>query len=118
MNISNFSIGVDIESISRFQDLKRNKSKLFFSKIFTDNEMDYCFSKKAFAQHLAVRFAAKEAIIKAICSLDEKKIPLNKVEIIKKDNGVPLIKLKGYNIKISLSHCKDMAIAFAVVEKK
>ena len=58
---SNFAIGVDIESISRFKNLKRDKSRHFLEKIFTQNELNYCFSKKVPSPHLAVRFAAKEA---------------------------------------------------------
>lgn len=117
MSINNVSVGVDIELVSRFKDLNKSESRLFLSKIFTSAEIKYCFSKKAPEQHLAVRFAAKEAIIKAIFPFSRKKIPLNKIEVIKKNNGAPVIKLSGYDIKISLSHCKDTAVAFAIVEK-
>ncbi len=115
--MDNFSVGVDIELISRFQDLSINKSKLFLSKIFTKAEIEYCFSKKNPAQHLAVRFAAKEAVVKAISYFGKENVPLNKIEVVKKNNGAPLIKLVGYNIRLSLSHCKDMAIAFIIAEK-
>jgi holo-[acyl-carrier protein] synthase len=117
MNLDNISVGVDIEQISRFKDLDRVRNFEFLNKIFTEREMDYCFSKKAPAQHLAVRFAAKEAIIKAFNSLGKTKLCLNKIEIIKDINEVPLVRVKGYNIKISLSHCKNEAIAFAIAEK-
>ena len=112
---NNFGIGVDIESIKRFREFKKNDKML--GKIFTSNELNYCFSKKAPARYLAVRFTAKEAIIKAISSLGKKTLPLNKIEIIRNINGVPMVNLKGCNIKVSLSHCKDKAIAFAIVEK-
>lgn len=118
MNLTGVSIGVDMELISRFKALNRKKNGKFLNKIFTKKEMDYCFLKPAPAQHLAVRFAAKEAIVKAISSLGNKILSLNKIEIIKKANGAPTVKLKGRDVKISLSHCKGQAIAFAIVEKK
>jgi holo-[acyl-carrier protein] synthase len=117
MNLDNISIGVDIERISRFKDLNITGNSTFLNKIFTKKEMDYCFSKKAPAQHLAVRFAAKEAIIKAIDPLDKKISHLNKIEITQNINGAPLVNLKGYIIKISLSHCGDQAIAFVILKK-
>ncbi len=110
-----FGIGVDIESVERFRAFKKNDKML--GKIFTPNELNYCFSKKAPARHLAVRFTAKEAIIKAISSLGKKTLSLNKIEIIRNINEVPTVNLKEYNVKISLSHCEDKAIAFAIVEK-
>lgn len=117
MDINNFSIGVDIETISRFSGLNKKKSKVFLSKIFTEKELDYCFSKKTAAQHLAVRFAAKEALIKAVSLFDKKKLSLNEIEIIKNNDGAPSVNLRGYDIKISLSHCEDKAVAFVLIEK-
>ena len=118
MNTNNFSIGVDIEKISRFRYLTRKKNAKFLDKIFTKKELDYCFSKKPPAQHLAVRFAAKEAIVKAISSLNKRIFPFDEIEIIGNTSGIPAADLKGYNIKISLSHCEGMAIAFTVIEEK
>jgi len=117
MNIDDFSIGVDIEPILRFRNLDRRESKNFLNKIFTEKELNYCFSKKASAQHLAGRFVAKEAIVKAINSLSKKVPALNKIEILNNMDGIPIVNLKGYKVKISLSHCNDKAIAFAIVEK-
>lgn len=59
MNINDFSIGVDIEPSLRFRDLDRKESGNFLTKIFTEKEMNYCFSKKAPAQHLAARFVKR-----------------------------------------------------------
>ncbi|MBU0667301.1 MAG: holo-ACP synthase [Nanoarchaeota archaeon] len=115
--MNEINIGIDIESISRFKNLDRKKNKIFLNKIFTKKELEYSFSKKKPSQHLAVRFATKEAIIKAINSLGEKAPNLNKISIEKNINDVPLVNLEGYNIKVSLSHCDDKAIAFAIVNK-
>jgi holo-[acyl-carrier protein] synthase len=127
-NVNNIFVGVDIESILRFKDLDRNRSERFLSKIFTKNEIDYCFSKRYPAQHLAARFAGKEALIKAIKSTKIKTVnlQLNNVEITNNVNGSPSVSINNYKLinknnilnmkfKISLSHSEDMAIAFALL---
>lgn len=112
-----FAIGVDIENIPRFTGLDRRKNKFFLDKIFTRKELDYCFAKKNYPAHLAARFVAKEAVYKALGSLGIKK-PLNKIEIVNKNNGVPTVTIaKNIKIILSLSHCTDKAIAFAVAIK-
>lgn len=118
MNLNNIGIGVDVELISRFKKLDVKKNNKFLCHIFTKNEISYCFSKKIFTQHLAARFAGKEAIIKAIYALKKTPPALNKINIINDSTGIPTVHLKGYNIKISLAHTKNTAIAFAMVEKK
>lgn len=111
------SIGVDIESNSRFKNLDRIKDKNFLYKIFLDKEIDYCFSKKEPSQHLAVRLAAKEATVKAISSLGIKSPGFNEIEVIRSEKGIPKIKLSGYDIRLSLSHNKDNSIAFIILRK-
>lgn len=115
---SDFSIGVDIESTARFKNLQREQSRRFLAKIFTEDELNYCFSKKIPSPHLTGRFAAKEAVVKAVGSLRKEVPALNKIEISHNTHGAPIATLKGYKIKISLSHCEDKAIAFAVVSKR
>jgi holo-[acyl-carrier protein] synthase len=123
-----FSIGVDIESIKRFKNLGRKESVEFLSKIFTKKEMDYCFSKQYPAQHLAARFAGKEAVIKAIKAAGfNSSLQLNDIKIINDKNGAPSVSISNHKIVkkrsiidsakilISLSHCEDKAIAFALV---
>lgn len=110
-------IGVDIENIARFAGLDRRKNKLFLAKIFTTKELDYCFAKKNYPAHLAARFVAKEAIFKALSSLGVKK-PLKQLEIVNKKNGTPaVVAIKDMKVILSLSHCADKAIAFAVAFK-
>ncbi len=108
-------IGVDCEHISRF----KNPEKKLLLRVFTKKEIDYCKSKSNPSQHFAARFAGKEAVIKAFGNID-KKIFFNKIEIINGKGGGPVVKimeksLSRYGVKISMSHGKDMAIAFAVV---
>jgi len=118
---SGFGIGVDIEDIKRFINLDIANNKQFLDKIFTKKELDYCFSKAKPEQHLAVRYAGKEAVVKALCSLGKTSIDYKDIEITNNKNKVPMVKMNNktldkLKIKISLAHCEDKAIAFAVVE--
>jgi holo-[acyl-carrier protein] synthase len=113
-------VGIDIVDITRFNKdviLKKNIIK----KIFTDNEIQYCEKKDNSSQHYAVRFAAKEAVVKAFTCYDLS-VSLRHIEIINKKNGCPYVKIlddkfSGFDIKISLSHSNDIAIAFVIVTK-
>ena len=119
MNLDNLTLGVDIESISRFKELDRKKKKSFLDKIYSEKELDYCYSHKNYAQHLAVRFAAKEAIFKAFSSCGLNSPFYNKIEILNKKNGSPYLKIKDMKkikAKLSLSHCNKKALAFVVME--
>ena len=81
MNFKKISLGADIENIDRFAKLDLKKDRIFFNKIYTPAEIKYCFSKSNPDQHLAARFAGKEAVIKLISSLN-KKIPYKQIEIL------------------------------------
>jgi holo-[acyl-carrier protein] synthase len=122
IDISNniVGIGVDIENISRFRGLTIEKDAPFLNKIFTEKELDYCFSSADPAQHLAARYAGKEAVIKASGTLDRVNLSYKEIEIVNDDRGIPgvCIRKKGVNnlkILISLSHSQETAIAFTIV---
>ncbi|MFC2012869.1 holo-ACP synthase [Chloroflexota bacterium] len=120
MNDSRFGIGVDIESIERFTGLTRTRNRMFLGKIFTPDELDYCYSKRTPAPHLAVRFAGKEAVIKALYSLGRPESSYRDVTITNDENGVPVVKLTkpdfgDLHVKLSLSHGDGKGIAFAVI---
>lgn len=109
-------IGVDIEEIKRFRLLDSYQ----LEKIFTKKELKYCLRKRDPAPSLAARFAAKEAIIKAFCDAG-KSIPMSfkTIEILNKKNGAPTVhlpsKISNSKVHISLSHCREKAIAIAIV---
>lgn len=113
------SIGVDIEDIARF----KNKSQSLLDRVFTKDEQKYCFSKQNPASHFAVRFCAKEAVIKALTSINVKRPSLNKIEIYHDKNKFPKIKLPeiedyaNLTIEVSLSHDKTKAVAFVTITK-
>lgn len=115
------SVGIDIEDISRFQDKTLEKDLNFLKRIFTQNELDYCFKNANPAPHLTARFCAKEAYVKAISNLYSNMVPYSKIEILKKENGSVYInilidELKKYNYSLSISHEKDKAIAIVNIE--
>lgn len=122
MDISDLGVGVDIEDIKRFEKYSEDKNNTFLKKVYTPNEIEYCFKSKKPAKHLAVRFCAKEAIYKAFCSLGVFNLGFQDVEVVNDSNRVPEVvflneKIKGYGCKLSLSHNKDKAIASVIVVK-
>lgn len=112
--------GTDIIEINRIKESIEKLGENFCNKIYTKKEIEYCEDKKNMKyQHYAARFAGKEAIFKAISKIlqDKYSITWTDVEIINDKNGRPKINFikQKFNeiedIDISLSHCKDYAIA-------
>ena len=118
MKFEKISIGVDIEDVDRFKELQIDKDKLFLETIFTNKELEYCFSDIRFDEHLAVRYCAKEATIKALSDFCIDYIKYNEIEILNSSNGQPNLVVKSLpNIKakVSLSHTKTQAIAYVIL---
>jgi len=108
------SIGTDIEKVSKFREKEFTKNEKFYEKIFTKNEITYCLEKIDPYPHFTARFCAKEATIKAI---ENNELTLEEIEI-KSNNGIPSLKLpKPFSGLISMSHTKEYAIAFVVIDK-
>lgn len=121
MKITN---GTDIIEIKRIQkDIEVNGEK-FLNRIFTPKEIEYCESKKNQKyQSYSARFAAKEAIYKALSDYIDFTYSWTDFEILNDTNGKPLVNLNFKienleNLEISLSHCKEYAIANAVAVYK
>lgn len=116
------SVGADIENISKFEPSRKNMSRL--NRIFTKNELRYSLNKKYPAAHLAVRFATKEAVSKAIASagLPVSRVDFQKIEVVHDKYGAPRVKLHGTKLgkvafHVSLSHSDDAAIAIVIIVK-
>ena len=116
----NITCGTDIIEIDRIRKSIEELGDKFLNKIYSGKEIEYCEGKnKAKYQHYAARFAAKEAIFKAISfNLKNKfEITWTDAEILNDKNGKPyvhFIENKIPNLKqidISISHCKDYAVA-------
>ena len=107
------SVGIDMVEISRFKDILKNKKHFFLKKVFFENELNYCFSYKDVATHLAGHFAAKEAVSKA---LGVKKFPFAEIEIKHDKNGAPIAykSAKKLPILLSITHTKALASAIAI----
>tara|TARA_B100000029_G_C17063030_1_gene773893 strand:- start:69 stop:422 length:354 start_codon:yes stop_codon:yes gene_type:complete len=114
-------IGTDIVKTKRIKKLLENKGNLFLKKIFTSKEIKYCNANTNSYIHFSGKYAAKEAIKKALLSGGfVKTISLKKIEILNNDDKSPFISinsLKNIKINISISHEKKYAIAFALIEK-
>ena len=124
--------GTDIIEIDRIEkaitENEREEGNLFIDKIYTIKEIEYCEKKgKMKYQHYAARFAAKEAIFKAISKLldDKYEISWKNVEIVNNKTGKPEVKFIGIskkleekiqNIDVSLSHSREYAVAMVVME--
>lgn len=114
-------IGVDIEGIERFAKIDLKNHGPFLMRVYTKKELQYCLSKKNPAPHLAVRFAGKEAVIKALSSIaPHKKCKPAHIEIDRTEQGAPRVLVheayfKGCVAFISLSHSSTMAVATALV---
>jgi phosphopantetheine--protein transferase-like protein len=112
------AIGVDIEDINRFE----NKPQEFLDRIYTKDEQKYCLSKPNPASHFAVRFCAKEAVIKALNSMGINHPRLNLIEVYHGEHKAPQIRFhansfENLTVEVSLSHDKTKAIAFVTINK-
>lgn len=120
--------GTDIIEINRIKESIESLGESFKNRIYTEKEIKYCESKRnAKYQHYAGRFAAKEAIFKAVSKLlnDKYEITWKDAEILNDINGKPKIDFtskeleeKIESIDISISHCKEYAIANVAIISK
>ena len=120
--------GIDIIEISRIKNAVRRWKDSFLRRIFTENEINYSQARKFSYQHLAARFAAKEAVLKAIGDSSIHRINLREVEVLNDESGKPYIRLSGEakkikekkkisDIIISMSHTHKLAVANAILIK-
>lgn len=122
MNFNNISTGTDIEEIARFEKYEIGKARVL-EKIFTPSEIEYASSKARPSQHLAVRFSAKESIIKALSSFEVKGLLLKDIEIYHDENSSPCVRIlkpefERFSFKLSLSHCNEYAVAYVIAFKE
>lgn len=121
--------GVDIIEVKRIRSSIRKWGRAFLDKIYTKRELDYCKSKGAPEQHLAARFAAKEAVYKAFGGDGKTPIAWTDVEILNEKNGKPKVILRGNakklkqsrgitNVEVSLSHTKNYAVGNCILLRK
>jgi len=113
-------IGSDIVEVSRIERLRESYGSRFLKRVFTKGEVAYCESKEHPEIHFAGRFAAKEAIAKAVYQSGyDKIIPFSDIEVLNDTEGRPQVSLLTHmrgNCLVTISHEHSMAIAFAILE--
>ena len=118
---NNMGVGIDIVLVSRVEKILNSKNKdRFLNKIFSDKEISSSKKKYNHSQYFSGRFAAKEAIKKALSSYNKNNVPTFKsLEILNADDGKPYVSIKSKqqsDIDISIAHDGNYAIAFCVVK--
>ena len=114
----NYLVGTDIIEIERIKKAVQNEK--FIKHVYTENEIKYCESKKVQKyQSYAGKFAAKEAIYKALSERIKTNYKWTDFEILNDEKGRPFVnlKLKINNLKkieLSISHCKEYAISYVL----
>jgi len=122
--MSVLGIGVDLVECARIQHSLDRFGEKFLRRVFTDGEIEYSMSMKFPARHLAARFAAKEAVIKAFAEPDMP-FPLREIEVTR-DGPLPRLRLSGtlaeraqhqgwLSSSLSLSHADCHAMAVVLV---
>lgn len=120
-----FGIGIDVVEIARLARAIERHGETFLGKLFTAAERSYCDSRKFPAPHYAARFAAKEAVVKALGTGIGAQAGWLDLEITRSESGAPRLGLTGAaaefaaahgisEIRISLTHTREYAAANAI----
>lgn len=123
MNV--IGLGTDIVEVLRIAQMIERHGEIFLGRVFTPGEIEYCSARKAATQHYAGRWAAKEAILKAMGTGWTRGIQWQDMEIRNDASGRPRVVLSGgahevcnqlgvTDMMVSLSHCRSHASAFAI----
>jgi holo-[acyl-carrier protein] synthase len=123
--MSIIGLGTDITEISRITGMLERHGEHFVTRVFTTGEQSYCATKKEAGQHYAGRWAAKEAVMKALGTGWSATVGWTDIEVRLLVSGKPVIALSGgaeaiasklgiTEVLISISHCKEYAMATAI----
>jgi len=119
--------GVDITEVGRIKAAVERFGERFLKRVFTPAEVRYCMGKLNAAERLAARFAAKEAGMKAIGTGLRHGVTWQDVEVLRLPGQRPILKFSGKAAEfadrlgckrthLSLSHTKEQAIAYVILE--
>ena len=120
MRLIVLNVGVDIVAINRIDSILNSKRQVrFLDKIFSDKEIAESKEKTNKSQYFSGRFAAKEAIKKALSSYDKTTDnSFKSIEVLNSSSGKPyVISKSNHDINISISHDGNYAVAFCVIDK-
>ena len=123
--MSIYGIGTDIVECLRIAQMIERHGELFITRVYTEHEIEYCQSRKQATQHFAGRWAAKEAVLKALGTGWRRGISWRDVEIRNERSGSPTVALRGgardymeqqkiSEVLVSISHCRTHATAYAI----
>ena len=118
-------IGTEIVECLRVGRMIEQHGELFLNRIYTEREIRFCQSRKRAMEHFAARWAAKEAVFKAMGIPWRKGMEWNDLEIRQEPGAAPQVLLAGASkdlaqnlrigdILLSLAHCRAYATAYAV----
>jgi holo-[acyl-carrier protein] synthase len=121
-------IGIDVVEVGRIEDAIANLGEAFLNRLFTAKEREYCGKQKRPALHFAARFAAKEAVSKALGTGIGGQAGWLDMEVERAESGAPKMVFTGRaadflaaegiaEVQVSLSHAKEYAAANAVAVK-
>jgi holo-[acyl-carrier protein] synthase len=119
-------IGVDIIEIARIRKSIEELGESFLTKVFTDGEIAYCSAKQNRYQHYAARFAAKEAMSKALSTGWAGEFRWKDVEVANDPSGQPRITLhhrlrdlcSRASVLLSISHSETHVVAMVLVQEE
>ena len=119
-------IGVDVVDVRRMKKTLAEQGNAFKKKVFTEQEVEYCIAKKNPHEHFAARFAAKEAVGKAMQTGWHGQFRWKDVEVVNEPSGAPKVvlhrdvaeTLRNCTIHLSLSHTENTVVAFAIIETR
>ena len=122
-------IGTDITECLRIARMIERHGELFIDRVYTPEEIRYCQSRKQSTQHYAGRWAAKEAILKALGTGWRKGISWRDMEVRNEPGGRPIVAVRGgakdvveqlgiADIFVTISHCRSHATATAIAVGK
>ncbi|MEX2117651.1 MAG: holo-ACP synthase [Bacteroidota bacterium] len=119
-------IGVDVVDVERMKKTLQEQGEPFVSKVFTETEIAYCRSRKSPHEHFAARFAAKEAVSKAMQKGWSGEFRWKDIEVMNEPSGAPKIVLYGElarllrdtKVHLSLSHTEKTVVAFSIIEEE
>ena len=120
-------IGVDVIKPKRIAESLERHGDRFLERIFTPDEIAYCKDRKRAVEHFAARWAAKEAVAKALGTGFDRDVGWKDIEVVKEDTGRATVRLHGNakgvadrlgvaKIHLSLSHTEASAVAMVVME--
>lgn len=122
-----YGIGIDIIEIERIQQSVEKFGDKFLKRVFTPVELEYSNGKANRFQHLAARFAAKEAVAKAMSQGWSGSFNWQDIEVYNEPSGMPSVKLfnqlKDYlgtdkELKLTMSHSHHYVTCFAILHSK